>query len=542
MTEVLTMSKIFGVHKIAYVLRQAGYQVAVINHLSVFDIDEIKDLLKNLVSEHTLYVGINNFYYNSIEKFVYTTDHGLALNAAEAGSFLPHGKKYNSIIKSLVHSINPKCKFVIGGPNVQDTDAFKDFDYLVLGYAEKSIVNLANHLCHNTTLEKSIRSLHGPTIINDAKAEGYDFSQSSMRYEMHDAVLDNEVLYLEIGRGCIFNCSFCSYPFNGKKKSDYVRHRQLIIDELVDNYNKFNITRYMIVDDTFNDSAEKCQMIYEIAQALPFKLEYWAYIRLDLLAARPETIDLLVDSGCRAMFFGIETFNLKTATAIRKGGSREKLIATIDFIKNKYGDRVSLFGSFILGLPYEDLDSINRTITFLESTDNQLDSWKVQGLRIKHPAYTGTLTNGFLSDLDRNFQKYGYRSIGLYDQDHSTNAVAKKIDHNMIWENEHTNFYDMEKLAVEVRQRSESKTTVKLNNTLAFDLAGLGFDLDQMLTVSNADINWNIIDQKKLSRSIEYKKQLFKGFNLPIDEYIKQWNYDLIKHKTFTNYLLSKKF
>ena len=540
MTEVLTMSKIFGVHKIAYILRQAGYQVAVINHLSVFSIDEIVHLLENLVSDHTVFVGVNNFYYNSTEEFVYSPETGLALNAAEPGSFVPHGKKYNQMIKQAVHKINPKCKFVIGGPNVQDTDAFKDFDYLVLGYAEQSIVNLANHLRDGEPLQKSIRSLHGPVIVNDPKAEGYDFSQSSMCYEPHDVVLDQEVLYLEIGRGCIFNCSFCSYPLNGKKKLDYVRHKQLIIDELLDNYKKFNVTRYMIVDDTFNDSVEKCQMMYEISQALPFKIEYWAYIRLDLLAAKPETIDLLVNSGCRAMFFGIETFNLKTATAIRKGGSREKLIATIDYIKQQWGDRVSLFGSFILGLPYEDLDSINRTINFLESDDNHLDCWKVQCLRIKHPKYTGTLTNGFLSDLDRNYNKYGYQVLGLYDRAESANAVAKKIDSNMIWSNEYTNFYDMEALAVAVKNRCETDTKMGLNNTLAFELASLGINLDEILTVSHADLDWSKIDQIKLRRAVEYKKRLFEQLNIDHGSYIKQWSYDLIKHRTFTNYLMSR--
>ena len=48
-TEVLSMIKTAGPYKVASELRIAGFEVAVIHHLSCFSIDEIKHVLKNLI-------------------------------------------------------------------------------------------------------------------------------------------------------------------------------------------------------------------------------------------------------------------------------------------------------------------------------------------------------------------------------------------------------------------------------------------------------------------------------------------------------------
>jgi radical SAM superfamily enzyme YgiQ (UPF0313 family) len=127
-----------------------------------------------------------------------------------AGSFLPHGHQYNREIKELARSINPKCKFALGGPDALDIEANRDFDYVVQGYADSSVINLAQHLLDPTVrLQKSHRSIFGFYFIDDAKAESFDFVTSTMQYENHDAILPGETLLIEIARGCIFSCSFC---------------------------------------------------------------------------------------------------------------------------------------------------------------------------------------------------------------------------------------------------------------------------------------------------------------------------------------------
>ena len=527
-THAFTQTKLLGVHKIAYVLREAGFEVAVINHLSIFTVDEIKHILNNLVNDNTLFVGFNTIFY----KTIVATDSNHLFAEPDWESLLPHGKHYNNEIKQLIKQKNPNTKLVLGGPTAADTPVFKIFDYVVIGYAEVSALNLANHLCNDTQLEKSYRSIYGPIIINDPKAEKYNFETSHIEYKDYDCVLPNEILYLEVARGCIFNCTFCAFPLNGKKKFDYIRHRDLILKELLDNYQRFNVTKYIFCDDTFNDSVEKCQMIYEISKMLPFQLEYWAFIRLDLMAAHPETIDLLVESGLRSAFFGIETFNQKTAVAIRKGGSREKLIATIDYIKNKWGDLVHLQGSFVFGLPYEDLNSMNRTVDYLTSSQNKLDTWHVQPLKIRNSKfYNNGISNGFFSDIDKNFEKYGYREQGTKVR---TNRANLPI---MMWENDYTSYEEVDKLCDSIMNRESGNHSLYYYSN--FELASLGIPLQEILHVQTQHLDWYKFDKLKLYRAVQYKKMFFNKFNIPnILTNELTWDQQFIKYKTFSNYLV----
>jgi radical SAM superfamily enzyme YgiQ (UPF0313 family) len=224
---------------------------------------------------------------------------------------LPHGKEFNQDLIDHIHSINPNCQTVLGGPNAVDKKHNRQFDYVVVGYADVSVVNLAKHLLDGTPLEKSYHSLWGPTIINDAKASEFDFTNSTMQYEDHDAILPGETMQIEVSRGCIFQCAYCSFPLNGKHKLDFIRSEQRLREEFMHNYERWGVTRYMFLDDTFNDSVDKCRLIQRVSASLPFDLEYWAYIRLDLISAHPETAELLIDSGLKAMTFGIETWNKK---------------------------------------------------------------------------------------------------------------------------------------------------------------------------------------------------------------------------------------
>jgi hypothetical protein len=505
------MYKTLGPYKVAYILREAGYEVAVINHVSSFSVGEIKHLLSNMITDKTLFVGVNNFFYSSVGGV--EADSGLSVTEQDPGAILPHGRQYNAEIKQTIKSANANCKLVLGGPSAGDFDYTKDFDYVVLGYAEKSVLNLADHLLTGTELTNCHRSLYGPRIINDAKAQGYNFEQCRMRYEDHDVILPGETLSIEIGRGCIFRCAFCAYPLNGKKKFDYIRHRDLIVEEMIDNYQRFGVTRYQIVDDTFNDSVEKCQLMADIYQQLPFKLEWSAYIRLDLMAAHPETMDLLFDSGLKAAFFGIETMNPRTGALIGKGGSREKLIEALRYIRRKWGNSVNLLGSFIYGLPYETPESLDATTEFLMSDDNPLNAWQLRPLMIR-PNIVGT--NGFVSDIEANYEKYGYRNAGTVStsQQFSSLSVNNRQQNLMHWKNKHFDYEELREFCTRTVHEASSQGRQCLGPFSLFQMLSLGIPMDSVLNQPFNKINWRLIDAVKLRRAIDYKKQLYRQLNI----------------------------
>jgi len=491
-TDAMAMQKTVGVYKVAYELRQIGIQVAVIHHLNIFSIEEINSLLTKLISPSTLFVGFNNVFY---QPFLDSSASAYAgIKSCPPGSMLPHGLQFNKELKLLIKEANTNCQLVLGGPTAHDASYNGDFDYIVSGYADKSIVNLAKHLMDKSIkLEQSYKSIHGPYIINDSKAAGFDFPSSTIRYEEHDAILPDEVLTLEVSRGCIFKCSFCSFPLNGKSKFDYIKNEELLLAELMDNYTRFGTTKYVFSDDTFNDSIEKCEMISRVAAALPFKLEWWAYLRLDLLAAHPQTIDMLFDSGLRGCYFGIETFNQKAGSAIGKGAKRERLIDTLRLIKTKWGASVMLHGSFIFGLPHESMESMKQTISFLLGPDCPLDSWNLRTLVIK--ADSVNWVSGFLSDIDINYEKYGYEKVG-------TRGTT------MVWKNEFCDSVEIDNMIKIAISESEANGK-RVSCTYAFWLSGLGFELSTLSNKYIHEIDWKSIRAKRKVREQEYKHKLY---------------------------------
>jgi len=523
--------KTLGPYKVAYILRQAGFEVAVIHHASIFSLSELRHMLADLISDQTLFVGVSNFFYSHISNFTIDPDtQALELDKPDPGAILPHGKKYNNEIREYIRKLNPNCKLVLGGASADDLEHHTIFDYIVLGYAEISILNLAKHLSDSTiVLNKSYKSVYGPRIINDSKADGYEFSSSRMQYADHDAILHNETLTLEVGRGCIFKCKFCAFPLNGKKKLDFIRSKDCLLEELLDNYNRFGTTRYIICDDTFNDSVEKCKMFYEMSQQLPFKLEYWAYIRLDLMTAHPETIDYLFDSGLRGMLCGVETFNNKTAIAIGKGGNRDRQLATVKRIKEQWGDQISITASFVFGLPYEPMDSLKQTQEFLLSDQNQFDSLVLHPLQIR-PA-NKNYAYEFLSDIDKNFEKYGYRDLGTDNSNTGMKGVAVDYEQGaMIWENGFTNYLEVKKFVEDTRSllRKSRLDHYRPMSHNTFYTAGDMVKFTDLQNKLNKDIDWYFLDKVKLIKAKQYKKLLFKGCG--ISPYVKTDNKPVVTY------------
>ena len=394
--------KPFGAHKIAHELRNNGFDVLVINHLDHFSLTELKHILSSVVSDQTLFVGLSNTFVGYAKVMNIVHDPRMPTYI-----FLPGGPDDEQEFTDHVKQINPNCKIVVGGSKTQIDWRNKCVDYAVVGYADTSVVNLAKHLKYGTPIaNKNYKNIYGVHIIDDPVAEGFDFNNSTMTWCNDDVVIPQEVLPMEISRGCIFSCKFCNYRLNGKQTVDYLKDLGTIRKELLDNYNNYGITRYRLLDDTFNDTEEKIDIMLDIVNQLPFKPAFSGYARLDLLASKPHTIPKLIDMGFRGMFFGIETLNKKTGSIIGKGADPDKLIQTIIDMKQQYGDHISLHGSFICGLPGESKQSIESTMKKLLNKEIPLDTVTFYPLWIGKKSVL-TWNSAFNLDLT----KFGYTEI-----------------------------------------------------------------------------------------------------------------------------------
>jgi len=484
-----------GAYKVASCLRQQGYKVLVVNHLWKWSFDELKELLSLAVSKDTKLVGFSTTFFKQLyEPF------------SLGGKLIKREKILGWHNRDLVHpdadfeepfiefikSLNPNVKFCVGGAITHPNFKNKLIDYAFIGYSEISIVNLMNHLSFGEELRNTYKNIWGVSVIDDKLAPSYDFVNDTMVWEDTD-IINHKVLPLELGRGCIFNCSFCSFPLRGKKNLDYLRHTEIIRNELVTMYEKYGIKHYRIVDDTFNDHNDKILAFRDIVKSLDFQPYFWCYIRLDLLTTRPETIDILYDIGVRSMYFGIETFSEKTGRSIGKGLSRERQNQTIAHIKEKYPD-VVMHGSLLVGLPEDTEDNIVNTFEKLKNREVLLDTWELRTLILFRKDMTT-----FKSDFELDPEAHGFYDLDELDKQWTS------------WKNKNWTFDSARTVAQSLMRESYRLPHFMLRGEQQFGYVNYGYELKDLVKIPRQKWDFNKISREDNPKFLdEYKKGLLQ--------------------------------
>lgn len=443
------------------------------------------------MGSNTLLAGFSNSFIRAIDIKKDPNAPTPSLPWLDNNTVFPQGSQFQKEIFDYIESRFPKIKKIVGGcrssPNVSD----RALDYVCLGYSESSIVNVANHLRFGTAIPKAHKNIWGVTVIDDRLAPDYDFKNEDMIWLDTD-VVNHKALPIEIGRGCVFQCKFCSFPLTGKKVLDFVKHEHLIRNELQRNYDQFGVKNYQIVDDTFNDHEEKIDMMQRVADSLTFEPKFWSYSRLDLLATRPHTIEKLRSIGMRAMYFGIESLHSKAAKIIGKGYSTQKQIETLQYIKQIFPD-ISLHGNFLIGLPHEPAEHVFGTMERILSGEVPIDSWHFNALMI----YDTDCGQSFNSDIEKNFAKYGYEKLGRYEPNF------------VLWKNQHMTFTQAQQYQNQIMSQSRSHERFKLNSTLVWPLTTLGLDLETLRQTSWRDFDFHGVEHVLRPKFVrEYKEKL----------------------------------
>ena len=461
-----------GSHQLAWYLRLFGYSVQVINYAElVFTTDKINELIEKFITDDTKIVGIG-------------------------GILLENNKVFFSTFTSVLTQLKtkyPKLKIVAGGPSVNTirTQLTNIFDYYFTGHAENTMLQFCNWIFKD-----------GPKPLIEIDANGYKFlkessyignkkfsiEQCNFRWHDSDAIQPNETLPLETTRGCIFKCKFCQYPLIGKNKKDFLKPIEGIRDELIDNYERFRVTNYYILDDTFNADHERLEEFAKMVSLLPFKIKYATYLRLDLIEAHKHTADLLFESGLYGAFFGIESFNKDASALVGKSFSGKKAKEYLPYLlQDKWQGRIKEHLSFIAGIPPETLDNLKETNNWC--IDNKITSWKTV------PLILNKLSDSvFSSEFERNAEQYGFEIFEKLPNANSAIVSNWKQSH---WK--HTSgvkFLDAIKWSNEMSQ--SALPYIKKGGWNALEAVQLGYTIEEINKLRWIDYGVNNEWQKRV--------------------------------------------
>ena len=368
-----------GAYRIASDFRLKNEKVKVVDFFTFFNLNEIKNIILKYRTKDTTWIGFSSTFmapknFDAFESRIKIRSE--LAKATSIGIEKQEAEELFSYIRTLGMQI------VIGGMKIKNE--FKNVKY-IYGPAEDKFIN------------------------------DFNFNTSKILWDDSDYIFEEEHLPIEIARGCIFKCSFCSYPLNGKKLWDFCKSPKVLKEEMMRNYINYGTEGYMFSDDTYNDSTEKIRKLKNMFKTLPFDLEFSSYARADLIISKPESWDILAESGLKSVFFGIESFNHKSAKTIGKGMDPNKIKDGLQWMKEKHPDILISCG-FIAGLPHETQDTLNATVDWLDKT-NSIDSYSFQVLSISSKSKIG---------IDPNKYGYSFNNMGWYN-DNMTESQATDI-------------------------------------------------------------------------------------------------------------------
>lgn len=446
---------------VANVLRSMGLSTAIIDHCFSIQWPTLKQLIDKFVDSNTKFICVSTTLLGPV---------GTDVNVMSGCDrlFKP--------IMEYIKQKSPNAVFIVGGSKITaGQPTVLPYDYIVRGQAETALKAVVAHVLRGDPLVEI-----EPGVVTD-KVYGFnEFSDNTdLRPTIYDGVIHNETLPFEFGRGCVFQCAYCNYDMLGKKFGDYNKTEEAILSVLLENYEKFGVTRYQLADDTLNDSEEKIDRIYRISQRLPFQLEYGAYIRVELLEKIAGSAQKLKDSGLRGANLGIETLNKKSGATVGKGYGM-KAIKTLSDARKVWKDDVAVNINFIVGLPYdtlEDLEKQHKILVEGDFLDHVIytplgipfkgDSLFSQGLHRKY--YTEA------KELHPHFQKTFY----MYEETESY------FTENLNWQTEIMNAGEAILLARHYMDDFMAKRPYIVNSVMSFCVMSLleNFTMKQLRTM-----------------------------------------------------------
>jgi hopanoid biosynthesis associated radical SAM protein HpnJ len=317
---------------------------------------------------------------------------------------------FNSDVRlaEMMKAAKPSLKIAFVGPHVStlpeqslmatraiDFVTHKEFDYTVTEFAAgKPLDEIAGISFRrdgktvHTAPRPQIEDLDALPWVTPIYKRDLDITKYNVPFLLHPYI----AFYTT--RGCPALCTFCLWPqtFDGHPWRQ--RSPEDLANEVEHALGLFpNMEEIFFDDDTFTIRKSRNLACCEKFKPLKFTWSCTSRVHCDL-----ETLKAMRAAGCRLLIVGFESGDPQILKNIKKGATVDQ---AREFMKNCKKAGIVVHGDFIIGLPGETPETIEKSVKFAQ----ELDCETIQ-VSIAH-AYPGTelynygRVNGFLrTDVD----------------------------------------------------------------------------------------------------------------------------------------------
>jgi radical SAM superfamily enzyme YgiQ (UPF0313 family) len=237
---------------------------------------------------------------------------------------------------------------------------------------------------------------------------------------------------IQATRGCPFDCNFCTVTkfFGGSYR---YRSIDLVIKELEQEIERGKRT-FFFVDDNIIANRRYARQLFE--RLIPYKIKWGG--QASITAAKdPEVLKLAAESGCMALFIGVESISKETLHNAHKDFNRPE-----NYAENfqKYHDNgIIILAGIIFGFDTDDEGVFEQTVDFLIKHKIGLANFGILTPLPGTEVYT-TL-NAENRIFERNWSKYSASQVVFYPKKMS----PERLKEGHIWAKKE--FYSLSSLA-----------------------------------------------------------------------------------------------
>lgn len=268
------------------------------------------------------------------------------------------------------------CTVIVSSSD--STDHFEKYldnkaDYIILGEAEQTLLELVNSLKGKQNIQSTIAGLtyrhNGGTLRTAARQVMHDLD--SMPFPAWDLVDVEQYKKAWLGkagyfsinmgttRGCPYKCNWCAKPIYGNRYN--ARSPENVIAELKQLHEAYHFDHVWFCDDIFGLKPGWVKRFAELTKAEGLNFKFKIQSRADLLL-KDEQIKPLADAGCEEVWMGAESGSQRILDAMDKGTTIGQIAEATELLK-RYGIKPAFFLQF--GYLGETIEDISSTIEML---------------------------------------------------------------------------------------------------------------------------------------------------------------------------------
>src|SRR5258708_7268753 len=273
---------------------------------------------------------------------------------------------------------NPALKVAFVGPPVQIKPeesllASTDIDFIVRGEFDHAVTDFANGKplseIANASYMKDGKAVHNASrpSLNSTELDALPFATEVYKRDLtienyNVPFLLHPFVSFYTTRGCPAQCTFCLWPQTLSGHAWRTRSTENVAREVKQAIEHFpQMKEIFFDDDTFNIRKDRVLDLSAKFKPLKFQWSSTARVHSDY-----ETLKGMADGGARLFIVGFESGDPQILKNIKKGATVEMART---FMKNCRKVGIRVHGDFIIGLPGETRETIQKTIDFAKELD-----------------------------------------------------------------------------------------------------------------------------------------------------------------------------